>query len=93
MFGPRGRGPGMGPQRGGPLGEWGGYQMVFDEIVVPGQTQLCREAQGAEANFRSYYGPTLGEFIYPFVGYVLPPYGGVWGFYTGAGNVCLWRPT
>jgi hypothetical protein len=24
---------------------------------------------------------------------VFPPYGGVWGFYSGVGNVCLWRPT
>ncbi len=88
MFGPRG-GPGPGLGSGG---EAFGYQTVFGEFVVAGQTQICREAPGAEANFRAFYGPTQGEFNPSFIGYVFPPYGGMWGFYTGAGNICLWRP-
>ncbi len=91
MFGPRsGMGPGIGPRGGG--GDTAGYSFIFGEFVVAGQTQVCQEAPGAEANFRAFYGPTLGEYNPSFIGYVFPPYGGMWGFYTGVGNTCLWRP-
>ncbi len=96
MFGPRGGGPGPGPFGGlrgpAPLG-YQSYESLFGELAVPGQTQICRESPGATANHWAFYGPTMGEFFFPFVGYVFPPYGGVWGFYSGVGNVCLWRPT
>jgi hypothetical protein len=94
-----GMGPGMGPRGGrgtgfGPGGgEWAGYQGPFGEIAVMGQTQLCHASVGADTNWHGFYGPTVGEFLPNYVGYVFPPYGGLWGFYTGAGNVCLWRPS
>jgi hypothetical protein len=102
MMGPMGgpgMGPGMGPMMGGPGmgpmmgggpgmgprgmdgydGGWGG------ELVVPGQVQHCHESLGAQANARAYYGPQ-------YLGYNFPPYGGIWGFYTGVANVCRWQP-
>jgi hypothetical protein len=83
-------GPGMGPMMDGSPGRgprgMGGYDGGWGgEISVPGQVQHCLEAPGAQANTLAYYGPQ-------YSGYTLPPYGGVWGFYTGINNVCRWQP-
>jgi hypothetical protein len=103
MMGPGGQmgmGPGMGPRGGrGPAfgpggGDWAAFQGPFGEITVMGQTQLCNASVGADTNWHGFYGPTVGEFVPSnYLSYTFPPYGGVWGFYTGAGNICLWRPT
>ena len=85
----------LAPAGGGP-----GFGTVSGEFVVPGQTQICREYPGAEANWQAYYGPgyaSSGGFALPFVfpvyaNYNLPPFGGFWGMYTGVGPICLWRP-
>ena len=89
MMGPRG---GRGPRFGPPGGEWTGYQDPFGDLAVMGQIQNCNASVGADTNWHGFYGPTVGEFLPNYVGYVFPPYGGLWGFYTGAGNICLWRP-
>jgi hypothetical protein len=88
--------PGGGPFGGGPraaaaYGDAG-------EIAVPGQIQYCREAPGAQANFSGFNYGYPGWWALPwgfplYSGYSTPPYGGTWGVYSGAGAVCLWRPT
>jgi hypothetical protein len=78
MDGGRGRGPrGMDGYDGG-----GGWPA---EIAIGGQTQYCQESIGAQTNYSAYFGPQYN-------GYNLPPYGGIWGFYTGLGIVCRWQP-
>ena len=79
-------GPVPGPMIGGPgLGPPGYDGGEYGEIAVPGQTQQCRESIGAQTNTWAYFGPT-------FSGYQFPPYGGIWGYYTGLGIVCRWQP-
>ena len=89
-----GAGLGFGPPGGAP-----GYGPAFGEVVVPGQTQICREYPGAIANFSAFYGPgyPTSSFGLPwgfplYASYNLPPFGGFWGFYTGAGPICAWQP-
>ena len=89
-------GPGFGPP---PIGGSPGFSPFFGEPAVPGQTQLCREYPGAQANYGAYYGPGYPSsfFGWPwgfplFSSYNLPPFGGFWGFYSGYGPVCLWQP-
>jgi hypothetical protein len=94
MMGPR-MGPGIGPGLGpifGPRGGGGAGYGDPGEIVVPGQTQVCRESAGAVANAQAFYSPTVGGFPVGLSGYSLPPYGGLWAMYTGLGNVCMWLP-
>jgi hypothetical protein len=96
-MGPGGMGMGMDLGLGpifGPRGRTFGYTPnPYGEVAVEGQTQICRESLGADTNWRGFYGPTVGHYNSNFVGYWFPPYGGLWGFYTGAGNTCLWRPS
>ena len=79
--------------------EFGVGGAPFGEVIVPGQTQVCREFPGAVANFAAFYGPGYPTswwappWGFPlYASYNLPPFGGFWGFYTGPGPVCLWRP-
>jgi hypothetical protein len=76
-----------------------GYTQVMGELAVAGQTQVCQESPMAQANYGAFYGPLYGTVPGPLWGFPwyahtnLVPYGGFWGFYTGAGvPVCLWQP-
>jgi hypothetical protein len=83
--------PGMGrPGAGARAGGGGG-------LVVPGQTQNCQEYPGAWSDFEAFYGlyaaPSWDPWGFPvYANYNVPPFGGYWGFYTGVGGICTWRP-
>jgi hypothetical protein len=69
----------------------------FGQMSVPGQIQNCQEFPGAQANFSAYYYGYPGWWALPwgfplYEDYSAPPYGGAWGFYSGAGPICRWRP-
>jgi len=66
-------------------------------ITVAGQTQACRVYPGALADFEAFYGPYPTPSLDPggfpvYASYNVPPFGGYWGFYSGAGPICAWQP-